>query len=151
MAPRRSTLRLARLADALRPSPALNPPPLSSAASSAASAVDELAELDFETHGVKVHRGALDPGLISEAQQHIEWLTETHPELRPENFGHTLVAADPFWVRLVSDPRLLAIVNDLLCGEPFACVMTNYLCKLPKSDKYVPWHQVRKHPLSKAP
>ena len=43
--------------------------------------------------------------------------------------------------KLASDPRLLAIVNDLLCGEPFACVMTNYLCKLPKSDRWVPWHQ----------
>ena len=52
---------------------------------------------------------------------------------------------------LATDPRLLAIVEDLMGGESFSCVMTNYLCKLPRSDKYVPWHQVRKHPLSKAP
>ena len=42
---------------------------------------------------------------------------------------------------LATDPRLLAIVDDLMGGESFSCVMTNYLCKLPHSDKYVPWHQ----------
>ena len=53
---------------------------------------------------------------------------------------------------LATDPRLLAIVEDLMGGESFSCVMTNYLCKLPRSDKYVPWHQVRKlRPLSRAP
>ena len=41
---------------------------------------------------------------------------------------------------IASDPRLLAIVSDLI-DEPFACVMTNFLCKLPRDDKWVPWHQ----------
>lgn len=43
---------------------------------------------------------------------------EKHPELRPENFGHTLVADDPFWVRLVSDPRLLKIAADFIGALP---------------------------------
>lgn len=65
----------------------------------------------FETAGWQIHRAVLDGSLIGEAKQHIQWLTEQHPELRPENFGHTLVADDPFWVRLVSDPRLLEIAT----------------------------------------
>jgi hypothetical protein len=50
---------------------------------------------------------------------------------------------------LATDPRLLGIVADLIdapldpaTGEKsFCCIMTNYLCKLPGTDKHVPWHQ----------
>jgi hypothetical protein len=41
---------------------------------------------------------------------------EQNPELRPESLGHQLVADDPFWVRLVSDPRLLEIAAQYI-GE----------------------------------
>jgi hypothetical protein len=43
------------------------------------------------------------------AGRHIEWLQEQNPERRPEQFGHELVAADPFWVHLVSAPQQLAV------------------------------------------
>lgn len=42
---------------------------------------------------------------------------------------------------MATDPRLLEIVADLIDGDAFCCIMTNYLCKLPKDDKVVPAHQ----------
>jgi len=94
----------------------------------------------YEAAGWQIHRGVLDDGLIGEAKQHIQWLTEQHPELRPENFGHTLVAEDPFWVRLVSDPRLLEIAAKHI-GTDIALFASHYIAKPPGDGQPVLFHQ----------
>ena len=56
----------------------------------------------------------LDARLVAEASAHVDWLAKRNPVLRPENLGHQLVAEDPFWVRLISDERLLDIAEHYL-------------------------------------
>ena len=51
---------------------------------------------------------------MAEASAHVDWLAKRNPGLRPENLGHQLVAEDPFWVRLISDERLLDIAEHYL-------------------------------------
>jgi len=65
----------------------------------------------YERDGYVIFRNVLDAGLIAQASQHVDWLQQRHPELRGEDLGHELVARDPFWVRLVSDDRLLDIAE----------------------------------------
>eukprot|EP01052_Picozoa_sp_SAG31_P033548 SAG31_NODE_3809_length_3863_cov_2.881775_1_plen_355_part_00 len=77
---------------------------------------------------------------LSEAKRHIDWLQEQHPQLRSEQFGHTLVADDPFWVRLVSDPRLLRIAAEYI-GEEIALFASHYIAKPAGDGQEVLWHQ----------
>ena len=90
--------------------------------------------------GYVVYRGVLGEGLAQEAGGHVDWLQEQHPELRPEQLGHWLVAGDPFWVRLVSDRRLLDIAQAYV-GPDIALFASHYICKPPRSGQPVLWHQ----------
>ena len=65
----------------------------------------------FKRDGYAIFRDVLDSGLVHEASRHLNWLQEKNPELRPEQYHHPLVADDPFWVRLVSDERLVDIAE----------------------------------------
>ena len=94
----------------------------------------------YDEDGYMVFRAALDSGLISEASGHVEWLQGRHPELRGEELAHVLVARDPFWVRLVGDPRLLDIAA-LFIGSDIALFASHYICKPPFSGQQVLWHQ----------
>ena len=67
-------------------------------ASSPAAALVDVASLPpeesdehYDEAGWRIYRQVLDEGLVGEARQHISWLGEQHPELRPENYGHSLV------------------------------------------------------------
>lgn len=94
----------------------------------------------YEHDGYVIYRGVIDEELVSEAGGHVAWLQERHPDLRPEQLGHWLVAADPFWVRLVSDPRLLDIAEAFI-GPDIALFASHYICKPPFSGQPVLWHQ----------
>jgi hypothetical protein len=96
--------------------------------------------LQFDELGFTLYRGVLDPDLICEAGDHVEWLAKRHPELRPEQLGHTLVPDDPFWVRLVSDDRLLDIAEQFI-GPDIALFASHYISKPPFSGQPVHWHQ----------
>jgi phytanoyl-CoA hydroxylase len=94
----------------------------------------------FEREGFVIFRGVLDPDLIREASDHVEWLMQRHPEERPERLGHTLMTHDPFWVRLISDDRLLDIA-ELFVGPNIALFASHYLSKPPVEGMPVLWHQ----------
>lgn len=94
----------------------------------------------FEELGYAIYDGVLDQDLIKEAGDHVEWLAKKHPELRPEQLGHTLVPDDPFWVRLVSDGRLLDIAEQYI-GPDLALFASHYISKPPRSGQPVHWHQ----------
>lgn len=94
----------------------------------------------YEQEGFAVFRRAVDPELISEVSKHVEWLRNRHPDLRMENLGHWLVREDPFWVRLVSDPRLLDIAQAFL-GPDLALFASHYICKPPFTGQPVLWHE----------
>jgi phytanoyl-CoA hydroxylase len=95
---------------------------------------------EYDDQGYTIFRNVLDQDLIREAGDHVEWLQKKHPELRPEMLGHTLVPDDPFWVRLISDDRLLDIVEQFI-GPNIALFASHYICKAPFSGQPVLWHQ----------
>ena len=94
----------------------------------------------FKREGYTIFRNVLDAGLVQEAGRHLDWLQEKNPELRPEQFHHPLVADDPFWVRLVSDERLLDIA-EIFVGPDIALFASHYICKPPSDGHPVLWHQ----------
>lgn len=98
------------------------------------------APMRLERDGYVVLRDVLDPHLIARADAHVDRLLASHPELRPEQLGHELAIGDPFWLRLVSDDRLLDIAEQFV-GPDIALFATHYICKPPHTGQPVLWHQ----------
>ena len=94
----------------------------------------------YDRDGVVVIRNVLDADLIGELDHHIDWLINRHPDLRPERLGHWLVAKDSFWVRFVSDKRLLEVAQTLV-GPNIAFFAADYIAKPPRDGQAVLWHQ----------
>src|SRR6478672_4997104 len=94
----------------------------------------------YERDGYVIFREVLDAGLVGEASDHVEWLMKRHPDHRPELLHHYLMTHDPFWVRLISDDRLLDVA-ELFVGPNIALFASHYLCKLPEEGLPVLWHQ----------
>lgn len=94
----------------------------------------------YERDGYVLFPHVLDEELIQEASDHVAWLQAKHPNLRPEQLGHTLMTHDPFWVRLISDPRLLDIAEQFI-GPNIALFASHYISKPPFDGQPVLWHQ----------
>jgi len=94
----------------------------------------------YDRDGYVVVRNVLDANLVRELDQHIDWLIERHPDLRPERLGHWLVAQDPFWVRFISDPNLLEVAGSLV-GPAIAFFAADYIAKPPRDGQAIAWHQ----------
>src|SRR5262245_46727118 len=98
------------------------------------------ARSNYERDGYVVIRGVLDADLVAEGRQHVDWLRERHPDTRPEQLDTALVNDDPFWVRLVSDPRLLDVAEQFV-GPDIALFASHYVAKPPYDGQPVLWHQ----------
>ncbi len=94
----------------------------------------------YDRDGYAIIRSVLDLDFVKELENHIEWLRDRHPDLPTETLGHWLIARDAFWVRFVSDPRLLDIA-ELIVGPDIAFMSADYICKAPGTGKSVTWHQ----------
>lgn len=94
----------------------------------------------YRTDGYAIFRNVLDAGLVGEADRHVQWLQERYPGRSGEDLSTELVARDPFWVRLVSDPRLLDIAERFI-GPDIALFASHYIAKPPFTGKAVRWHQ----------
>jgi phytanoyl-CoA hydroxylase len=94
----------------------------------------------FDTEGYVIVREAIDGALVAEAQRHVHWLLERNPDVRPEQLHAHLARTDPFWIRLVSDERLLDIAQQFI-GPDIALFATHYICKPPRTGQAVLWHQ----------
>ncbi|MGC4059458.1 MAG: phytanoyl-CoA dioxygenase family protein [Aquabacterium sp.] len=94
----------------------------------------------YETNGYVVLRNVIDKDLLKEADEHIKWLGKKYPDLRPEHYHHPLMRDDAFWVRLVTDSRLLDIA-EIILGPNIACFTSHYICKPPHNGHPVFWHQ----------
>ena len=116
---------------------------------------------EYNEDGYTILRNVLDPDLIGEMSSHVDWLQRRFPDLPPEHFHHPVMRNDPFWVRCVSDPRLLDVADGFL-GQPtgLALFSSHYFCKMPGKGMPVLWHQdgsywpirpmtVRCHPLNR--
>ena len=94
----------------------------------------------YEKDGYVIVRNVLDEDLIAEARDHVDWLLEKNPGVRPEALGHHYMTQDAFWVRLVSDDRLLDVAEQFL-GPDLGLFASHYIAKPPYTGKAVPWHQ----------
>lgn len=94
----------------------------------------------YDADGYAIFRDVIDGDLVAEASDHVAWLHRHNPGLSGEELGHTLLADDPFWLRLVSDDRLLDIA-ELFIGGDIALFASHYISKPPFSGKAVLWHQ----------
>lgn len=94
----------------------------------------------FRQNGYVIFRDVIDEDLIKEASDHVDWLSNQHPDVRPEQLGHVFLRDDPFWIRLISDERLLDIAA-LFVGPDIALFASHYISKPPFSGQPVLWHQ----------
>lgn len=94
----------------------------------------------FDQEGYAVFQNVLDGELMAEAKEHIEWLMKKYPNRRPEQMGTELLADDPFWIRLVSDDRLLDVAEQFI-GPDIALFASHYISKPPFDGRPVLWHQ----------
>ena len=94
----------------------------------------------YDRDGWVAARGVLDEGLVAEARSHVDWLLAKHPDMRPEQLHHQLMTDDPFWVRLISDPRMLDVAQQFI-GPDIALFASHYIAKRPYDGQSVLWHQ----------
>ncbi|MFN3653255.1 MAG: phytanoyl-CoA dioxygenase family protein [Armatimonadota bacterium] len=94
----------------------------------------------YEEDGYLVFPNVLDAELIELASEHVEWLRRKHPDVRPEALHHHLMYDDPFWIRLVSDSRLLDLA-EVVIGPSIALFASHYICKPGGDGLPVLWHQ----------
>ncbi len=95
---------------------------------------------DYERDGYAIYPNVLDPDLIQEASGHVDWLLEKNPGTRGEQLHNHLMTHDPFWVRLISDERLLDIAQEYV-GPGIALFASHYISKPPVDGHPVLWHQ----------
>lgn len=100
----------------------------------------QAAKQHYDQEGYVVFPNALDADLMLEAKEHIDYLIKNNPTIRPENLGHTLMKDDPFWVRLISDDRLLDIAEQFI-GPDIALFASHYISKPAFDGRPVLWHQ----------
>jgi phytanoyl-CoA hydroxylase len=94
----------------------------------------------YQEDGFVIIPDVLDRELLCLAGEHVEWLQRKNPELRPEQLHHWLMWDDPFWLRLVSDDRLLDVVEPVI-GPDIALFASHYICKPGGDGLPVLWHQ----------
>lgn len=102
--------------------------------------VVQQAKINYDSQGYAIFQGVLDSALIQEARDHVDWLLKKNPGTRPEQLHHFLMQDDPFWVRLISDDRLLDIVESFV-GPNIALFASHYVSKPPLDGQAVLWHQ----------
>lgn len=95
---------------------------------------------EYDEKGYVIVRKAIDADLARETAEHVHWLVEKNPGVRPEKFGHDMLVTDPFMHRLVGDDRLLDIVEQFI-GSNIALFAAHYIAKPPKTGQKVLWHQ----------
>ena len=94
----------------------------------------------YDREGYTIYRNVLDADLVAEASDHVVWLLQKNPDVRPEQLHNNLMTHDPFWVRLIADPRLVDVAAEYVGGD-FALFASHYICKPPGDGQPVLWHQ----------
>lgn len=94
----------------------------------------------YHRDGYAIYRDVIDADLVAEASDHVDWLLQNNPGLRPEQLHNNLMTHDPFWVRLVADSRLVDVAAEYV-GPDVALFASHYISKPPGDGQPVLWHQ----------
>jgi phytanoyl-CoA hydroxylase len=110
------------------------------------TSLDQAELARFRSDGYAVFRNVIDAALIAELQAHIDWLQHNSPAnaANPELLQLHRMNDDPFWLRVVSDDRLLDIAEHFV-GPNIALFNSSYFCKAPGQGSPVLWHQDRSY------
>lgn len=98
----------------------------------------------YAQDGYCIVRNAIDPDLVGEMSAHLDFLQKKYPGIPTEHLHHLIMRNDPFWVRLVTDPRLVDIaqgVGKFLEDGNIALFSSHYFLKQPRTGMAVLWHQ----------
>jgi ectoine hydroxylase-related dioxygenase (phytanoyl-CoA dioxygenase family) len=95
---------------------------------------------EYDSQGFTIFRNVIDTNLLEEANEHLNFLSKKYHTLRPEHYHHPLIRDDAFWVRFVTDDRLLDIA-ELFLGPNIANFTAHYISKPPYDGQAVLWHQ----------
>ncbi len=98
------------------------------------------AERHYHECGYAIFRNVISADLLAEAEEHLAFLARRFPEVRPEHYHHPLMRDDAFWVRLVSDERLLDIAERFV-GPNIASFTSHYISKPARTGHAVLNHQ----------
>jgi len=85
-------------------------------------------------------RNVLDADLMEEASDHLTWLRKRFPQIPGEQLHHFIYRNDPFWIRLVSDERLISAAASVMPhfkpddDAGVALFSSHYFCKDPGSN-----------------
>ena len=85
-------------------------------------------------------RNVINPDLANEVENHVHWLSEKYPDIRPEAFHHHLLIHDPFLHHLLKRKEILDLVEQII-GPDIALFGAHYIAKRPFNGKPVGWHQ----------
>ena len=94
----------------------------------------------YELNGYAIIRDVIKPKLVKEVQNHVAWLQNKYPKVRPEAFHHDLLVNDPFIHKLLNNKNMLDIV-EMIIGPDIALFGAHYIAKKPNDGKPVGWHQ----------
>jgi ectoine hydroxylase-related dioxygenase (phytanoyl-CoA dioxygenase family) len=95
----------------------------------------------YARDGYVIIRNVGDPALIRAAEAHVHRTIAAHPDKTYDEIHKTcFYVTDPFYLRLVRQPRLLDIASALL-GPDLALFATGYIIKGPGNSSAVLWHQ----------
>ena len=94
----------------------------------------------YQENGYAIIPDVIDSNLVEEVQNHVMWLQNKYPDIRPEAFHHDLLINDPFIHKLLDNKNMLDII-DRVIGPDIALFGAHYIAKRPKNGKPVGWHQ----------
>lgn len=96
-------------------------------------------QTNYEEDGYVIIRNLLDAQILSEVQEHVDWLSRKFPD-RNEIGDHKLVKNDPFWLKLAAYPPSLDVAQQFI-GSDIALFASSYFTKKPFSGQPTLWHQ----------
>jgi len=94
----------------------------------------------YDKNGYAIIPDLIGSNLVKEVQNHIVWLQDKYPDIRPEAFHHDLLINDPFIHNLLDNKKMLDIIEEII-GPDIALFGAHYIAKRPKDGKPVGWHQ----------
>jgi phytanoyl-CoA hydroxylase len=112
------------------------------ARSTLASTLAPLVE-QYNRDGYAIVRNAIPKDLVSEMQQHVEYLQKKYPTVPTEHLHHLILQNDAFWMRLCNERRLLDIAQAFapFLANGVALFSSHYFVKKPRTGMAVLWHQ----------
>jgi phytanoyl-CoA hydroxylase len=99
---------------------------------------------EYREDGYTIVRNVIDADLAGEMGDHVAFVKRRFPGVPPEHWHHLIMRNDAFWVRLVSDPRLIDLaqgVAPFLADGNVAVFSSHYFNKEPRTGMDVLPHQ----------